>query len=503
MDSTRHTGWELQPINASQTELQLNLLAQKGAAFFRRAAVDCNRQKALNNACRALWVSPLVGLLQVYLAAPSVTTAITMLACSIIVVPVLVYSLTLRVVSATTQTSRKESLALYDKQLGLNDDLQIADEFRQLSAPTDFELAALASCSASVPRALAYELVPFPVAPPSLTTKQLIINGLAILTAVLLLIGAVLNTEAVFGASDQQVPQDNLLQDVATTDMADSTTTAQMFANSRPENAGGRPNQQAPATATPGQTTTATKSEGAAETGATSNTAGAATEGAKSTKAFNNATQPDTDKQPPPPGSATRSANAKTDTGSPSASAQVGPQQENQQADTVQASDNTQASTDNHSAQRDEQQRPVGQPPALPSGPQQAQRNAKKPNNSKKAGQQQSSGSQQNNSSQNNNSQGDEARKTSRGINQLMLAVPMEDQFIGTPGPGRDKSSPEQQPSEEQTAITEQSALRGQTMQSAPVNQKPPTQFWEKQLLSNFFRQQHQISPHNENANDN
>ena len=493
----------MQSTKASQTELQLNLLAQRGAAFFRRAAVSCHRHKAMNYACRALCVSPLLCVLLFLLPGFSVTAAIALLVISLVVIPAGVYAFNLLLVRLTTKTTRKQSLALYDNQLGFKDDLQMADEFFQIKAPTDFEQAALASCRISVEKASNHELVPFPVRPHSLTRRQKVFGGLSLLLSVLVVITAMLRTEFPSVFSNPAEADITEFEEIVQSALSSTSTAPGRNRLSTSENHNARQSQHGPDATNPAQAEKSMESGDAAESGATTGSAGAAAAKAVPEKAQKNSELRIVTKLPPPLMARLTSENSQTDSGSQSDS-QAGPQQESQQADANSKDENKSASTDSNSAQQDEQQNQAGQPPAAPSGPQQAQRNNKNQNSGKKNGQQQqSSGSQQNSNSQNSNTQGDDAQKKSRGINHLMLAVPMEDQFIGTPGPGREKSITEKQPSEEKPMTETISASRGQTVQSAQVQQKPATQFWEKQMLSDFFQQQHQNSQHNENANDN
>lgn len=124
---------------------------------------------------------------------------------------------------------------------------------------------------------------------------------------------------------------------------------------------------------------------------------------------------------------------------------------------------------------------------------QQGQVAAKKQANKSKSnkGQQQSSGERANPNSQNSGNHGDEGIKKSRGINSLMLAVPMEDQFIGTPGPGAEQQTMKQQPPSTPQPLPIQAAARGANHAVSTDEPMRVMQPWQLKLLQQFYQQQH------------
>lgn len=160
-----------EPAQASGLLAQLDQLAARGAAHLKRwawkraiegaapgffaAALPVPALFALAVALEilsgwALWPFDALGTLGLALAAPLVFVAARSW---------LVYR--------RQPAGRRRALALFDRQLGLQDRLQAADEFSRRAA-TDFQQAAVADAEACAARALSVELAPVPVAAPRL-----------------------------------------------------------------------------------------------------------------------------------------------------------------------------------------------------------------------------------------------------------------------------------------------------------------------------------------------
>ena len=494
----------MQLTNASLIESQLDLLARKGTKFIRKAVVANNRHKALTNACLSLWFLPLLSLALLFFLKQSFYAGLGIFVLGMVAIPSLTYLFKQLFTAFRTSPSRQQSLALFDSQLGLKDDLQIVDEFLHTPSPTDFQKAALASCSNSVSQALAHPPVVFPTRPLFLSGHQIILNLLAIFLSVgILVVGSlVIHAPTEHIASIQ--PSQQVLTDAPRTIEQKQGDTENYSHEKLTENASV---SDAPASQT-AQLSEHTETTSGSVSLAPALNSSAASEGSKApaTSARNSpadSLKPQTTKRS---ASATKpnkpTSNTASNATAQSESAPLGRAQQSQQPDSEQRKDTNTPFSDNDTTAQNEQQKSAELLANSPAAAQQSQRKPKKQDSGKKNGQQQSSGSNPDSGSQNTSTQGDDALKKSRGINQLMLSVPMEDQFIGTPGPGLEKSTTEQQPVEEQPFNAAPSASRGQNNQSATIHQKPIIQSWEKQLMNDFFSQQHQGSEKNENTND-
>lgn len=509
MEKTLYAGRPtVQPASESLVESQLDRLAQQGARFIRQAAVKSGRRKAVRNACLSLSVSPVLSLVLLFFMPQSLAATLGLLFIGILAIPSLAYLSTQLYTAITTTPSRQQSLALFDHQLGFKDDLQIVDEFLHTPSPTEFEQAALVNCNTAVVQALDYKLVPFPACPGTLSGFQISLTALLIAASTsIVLFGTFMSPLSSDNAGSHPTGQNTL------------TNTPVIIANNNRDNE--KQNREtltetAPATkqfnAQTAQLSAQTTTTADAALQALMQNNGAVTEGAgasKTTALYTAASRDNSQaitRHSQPPAQLTTSsmnnllsANERSGTGA-SDEAQDGQQPGSEQKEAI----NSPASNINV-GQSAEQSQSGELPPTSLSASRQAQRKPKQSqqqDSGKNSGQRQSSGSQQDRNSQNTSTQGDDSQKTSRGVNQLMLSVPMQDQFIGTPGPGLQKSTTEQQPAEEQPFSAAPSQSRGENLQSTTIHQKPIIQFWEKQMINDFFTRQHQRSQQGERTNE-
>lgn len=498
----------MQAASDIQTKQQLDQLAQQGKQYIRNAAIERNRPRAINNACLSLWLIPIVSSVIYFAFAELSFIQLGVLIGALLVVPVSVYVISNHLTSLHSSPSRQEALALYDAEMGLKDALQIADEYFHKPSLSAFEQAALHSCGRALNQAITYDLAPRHSKPLSLSgiqylqvTAAMTLGGV-ILTAVLL---------------HNPMPGKLSLHESGETDPSQNNTAVIRSDESEQTKPLPQQNTTEEASKPPGVITRykdASDSVTLAANATISSSLATASTGSPSTKSTAPGTQPEADAERKPqekprqtiptPSLASTNQTGSMQAGAQSASTQSGEGQESQQPENAPTKQEKASLSESPALQQGEQQKDAALTPSAPAAAKSSPRNAKKQQDSgKKNNQQQSSGSQQNSNSQNSNTRGDDAQKKSRGINQLMLAIPMEDQFIGTPGPGLEKTTTEDMPSEEKPYLTAPSASRGTASHSTTVHQKPITQGWEKHMMNAFFRQQHQTSQQNENTNDN
>lgn len=495
----------MQSVSASLLELQLNQLADKGALFIRSEAVAAKRKSALNKAFLSFWFTTYLGAFYLLIEKAPSLFLISALISSAIIIPIVTYFAVLIKTYLKTETSREQALKLYENELNFNDDLQIVDEFRRKTAPTEFENAALASCSYSVHIATEYTLPPSLRLSNSLSPRQICIGLLGILFFITAMVFIVFREHVISG----QAADNHSLNTVSLSyAMKGSQNTSQSTAGEEhnpPQNVVSVKSQKAQSSqltdkkASSSNFSTSTHSSSSQSTSAAMSSASSITK--KTTAEHNNQKMHSLNQSPQLKTLNEQSKNGTIQASEQTDSAQLDQMSNNKQTENKEA--NEQSSSENsESTQHNEQQKSTMQSPAPAQNAQQAQRNSKKSQSNKNKGQQQSSGSQQNSNSENSSTQGDDEQKKSRGINQLMLSVPMEDQFIGTPGPGIEKRMTDKTPSEEKPYKPSSSEPRGQPAQSATVHQKPLMQSWQKTLMRDFFKQQHQTSKQNEKNND-
>ena len=490
-----------------QIEAQLHQLVKQGAGAIRRAALSNARSSALGRALYMLWCVPLSWVLMLLWASnPSLAQA-GIVSLAGVALAALTYALNLALVASKTTISRQQALALYDRQLNFKDDLQTLDEFSRITNPSAFVQAAIWASQDSLTLASKHRLHPLAHQPLRLTSSQ--IMQLALFALVSLILAATMLLPQTI--NHKQAPDSTVAQMLAGTIAANAQTPDPLRqVTAKPASAMQTPSNGQPESLPDSPDSTSHTQASAASGGLLANNRSASSSAAAANTDLHKPGQSHSQSsQFQRPNVALSNAHSAQ---SPSAAASQGQsdaahgqlQPDSQQDTPAKSNPHDSAATDKRNPLSDEQRVDKAQLANNPMAGQQGLRNNKQaqPNNRKSPQQQQSQGNQQDSNSQNNNTKGDDAQKKSRGINELMLAVPMEDEFIGTPGPGQEKSTSIKVSSGDKPRAPGVSDSRGQTKQAAQITQQTITQAWEKHLLNEFFRQQHTTAQHNENSND-
>ncbi|QSX34140.1 hypothetical protein JYB87_02525 [Shewanella avicenniae] len=484
-----------------QIKQQLDELAQRGQASLFAVARAAARHEALR---RSLWCfAPIVVIACLWQWLGATQPLISRLSfwAVLLLLPTLVfvglYWLQLR----TVKPARATALAMYDKLLNDDDRLQTADEFCQHQAPGPFQLAAILDSANAINQALTcdapqpeHTLTPFSV----FTRAQLPVTTVLLLllwwqpfghsTATVVLANAngatqqtdIATATVLATAPAKQGTDANAA--IHTNELNSAADAASNMPDSALDSAAKRANNADAATNNPAAAAASSK------TPATASTHKVGANQTSSTEAANSANQ-----------AAATGADAKTDN---SAKAD----QSNNQAMAALNPPQTAVPLQDNS----ERQNANAQEGAMSdSTPNQDQQNGKPQNGNAQAGQQgqlagkkqapksknnqgqQQSGDQANPNSQNSGNHSDDGLKKSRGINSLMLSVPMEDQFVGTPGPGAEKRTMKQKQPDEQPNSAMPAAERGRANGAQAAQPARLMQPWELQLLGKFYQQLH------------
>ncbi|KFZ38897.1 hypothetical protein HR45_00375 [Shewanella mangrovi] len=485
---------------ASQQQIkqQLDVLAKRGeASLFAVAKASARRNATLISLCCFAPIVLLGCLVQWWQPATDVSSSVSFW-CVLLLLPVSVFAGRYYLCLTGFKPSRATALALYDKQLRDDDRLQTADEFSQLSAPSPFQQAAMLESHTAITQALA-AAVPqpeFTLAPFSRWSKA----QLPLTALLLLLLG--LQPSGLFfaNASLSSVKQKTV-----------SELSGEAAVAATPQSLQAAEQQQTKATrqTLAAQTSTDAQSSSAKDSHSANDATGSNVDASLSTEkqtasassALSKSNGDKSNSASSQPSNAADKSEPNSDDGqdTPSSSAPKMPQQSMPLADDSERH----AANAEHGAMSDsnpQQEQPASKPQTgSAQAGQQGQLAGKKqaPKSKSNQGQQQS-GDQANPNSQNTGNHGDDGLKKSRGINSLMLAVPMEDQFVGTPGPGAEKRSTKQRQPDDMPANTMFSEQRGSAngaLTPLPTRMMQP---WEVQLLSKFYQQLHADNHNND-----
>lgn len=472
---------------ASQQQMkqQLDQLVKQGRSSLLRVARQQAFAKALTAMCWSLAPTVLLSLVWQWLQP---TAGLMLLA--LFALPLLVLACRYLQLMQQVNISRAASLALYDHALADADRLQTADEFFAISEPNGFQLAAIADSAAYIEQALAAEV-------PRAASQSITFSRLTLLQPVLAVALASLlfwlhpafnneaqdiaaargdNTDAVLSHIDNQfsmaaTPASSAAERSANANAVKSA--AKPSSSSDKAAVAASASSKANSSQTESGQSKAANAESSADTAATS---GAANQSSEAQAASNAKTE-----SPAKPDATQAENNTKL----PTAAAD-----ERQLPDLADVSAQSGDLSDNSSNQEQATNAPqTGSSQAGQQGQVAGKKQADKSNSNK--GQQQSTGDQANPDSQNTGNHGDEGIKKSRGINSLMLAVPMEDQFIGTPGPGSEKRSMQQKQPDEPQLPAFATSDRGSNNSAQPAEPMRAMQPWQIKLLSKFYQQQH------------
>lgn len=187
---------------------RLNQLAAKGAAHLKPWA----RKRAIEGAAPGFFAAslplPALFLLAIALEIPSGWTLWPFAALGTLglalAAPLAFVAVRSWLAYRRQPADRPRSLALFDRQLGLQDRLQAADEFSRRAGATDFQRAAVADAEACAAKALGAELEPVALAAPALRLGRARLGCAAgaVLAAGFLLSGYRLDLGAALASAD-------------------------------------------------------------------------------------------------------------------------------------------------------------------------------------------------------------------------------------------------------------------------------------------------------------
>ncbi len=434
-----------------------------------------------------------------------------------ILVPLLGYASAFTYQLIGHHISRKQALALYDDHLHLADRLQIADEFLALKTPSGFQLAAIEDSQRAIAQALTTPIPKLASIKITLTrgSKFAVIISVALLLLLALfnITGPILSdglgSGAAFANTDDTSLVVNSSSKQALTAVTTSLTETQSAAVDSATTA------QSSKIADAAKNTSSSKNDSnngrgaaAADNGIASAQMSAAARvqtvtAAKASSPQLTPRQQLAEQRPllssMTPSASTASSQSQSDAQANSKTQDSGAEQ---QADAQQENSVSSMATAQDENNRQDETNQKGAMGASRSAAQQGKPAQKKQDSGakKKNNQQQSGGSQQNNNSNNSQNQGDDAQKKSHGINQLMLSVPMPDQFIGTPGPGPEQQQMRNVQPSEQPNVRLPSQGRGENEDSLSVKDDHMAEPWEIKLLSKFYHNVHAEKDNKDNS---
>ncbi|MDN5369620.1 hypothetical protein [Shewanella fodinae] len=388
---------------------------------------------------------------------------------------------------ANRKVTRAQSLALYDAQLQLSDRLQTADEFVVIEQPTGFQQAAIADARSAIVRAIGFKLHDIEIAKISipLTAKLLAIFAVLLQFYLVLNIGVSTLWSAPDLLSRSVTTQvGNVSAGIKLTPITASATQVVGLVAEPHHSTRAASRESTPRMSSQIENSKGSNSANGAVSAGGNGEAGPSGREMPTALPTLESKRPNADQLP----TAHQSSSLEGDS-------RGGQQPEAHGRGSYQQAENTKvnASTGEQEKNTTDEQAKQGEMSGNQNMGQQRNTRAKKEQDQNKKDQQQGSGNQQDSNSQNSSTQGDNSQKKSRGINQLMLAVPMEDQFVGTPGPGPEQHSVHlQQPGKKTTpVIPNPSEARGQAQGGQPAQPERMLQPWEVKLLSQFYQKIH------------